>query len=221
MHKFEIEIKTLLGSKDKADELMTKMKQKDPALKVLGAYKQLNHYFVKGNLKNLFSKTEILLDDENRLKLLDLSSKAQDASVRTRWANGKVLLIVKATINDTTSENGTARLEWETEINRSIYELDQLVLNAGFEYLSKWSRDRQEYQYKNLSVSIDKTAGYGYLAEFEKVIDDQSKADETKTMIKSIMDELSLSELPQDRLQRMFALYIKNWQVYYGSNKTF
>lgn len=220
-HSFEIEIKSLLGSKEKADQLMQKM-QTDPSFKSLGSHKQLNHYFIpKTNTIVLYSIIVNYIKPEKREQLRKLLEKPKDLSVRTRQADNKVILVIKATVDDATSSNGTARVEFESEINLSLDELDKLVLSAGFEYQAKWSRERQEFKYKNLNVSIDKNAGYGYLAEFEKVIDDQSKAEETKTFIRDRMKELEVEELPQDRLERMFAYYNKNWQDYYGTQKTF
>lgn len=210
MHTYEIEIKSLLGNKENADQLIQKM-QADPSFKSLGSHKQLNHYFIGGDLKSLRQK----------LPNLNIPDHAKDFSVRTRQADNKILLVIKATVDDTTSSNGTARLEFESEVKMSLEELDKLILSAGFKYQAKWSRERQDFKYKDMSVSIDKNAGYGYLAEFEKVIDDQSKANETKTFIRDSMKVLGVEELPQDRLERMFAFYNANWQDYYGTDKTF
>jgi adenylate cyclase class IV len=177
MHNFEIEIKSLLGSKANADALVEKMQTADNDFKILGAHKQLNHYFVGGSLKSLFDKVNHLLTEESKHKLEDLSERAKDFSVRTREADGKIILVVKATVDDTTSENGTARLEWEAKLNNlNLEELDKLILNAGFTYQAKWSRERQEFLFhsgkRELSVSIDKNAGYGFLAELEVVVND-------------------------------------------------
>jgi adenylate cyclase class IV len=230
MHKYEIEIKSLLGSKDKADGLVSKMKEKDANLKVIGSHKQLNHYFIGGNLKSLYDNVQNLLDAESREKLKDLVERAKDFSVRTRDADSKVILVVKASIDDTTSSNGTARLEWEHLMNLKLDELDKLVLDSGFEYQAKWSRERKDFTFSPfahktlpapLNVSIDKNAGYGYLAEFEMVIDDQNKADDAKNLIRTIMGALDVDELPQDRLERMFKHYNQNWREYYGTDKTF
>ncbi len=226
MHKFEIEIKSLLGSKTKADELITKMQEADPNLKVLGTHSELNHYFVDGDLKALYNKFSSLLSGKNRKKLKDLANRAKSFSVRTRQADNKILLVVKATIDDTTSENGTARLEFEVTIPKekgvhTIDDLDKLLLGAGFKYQAKWSRERSEYNFKDLNVSIDKNAGYGYLAEFEKVIDNASKAGNTKQIIRRLIGDLGVEELSQDRLQRMFDFYNANWRDYYGTDKTF
>jgi len=214
MPSYEIEIKSLLGNKQKADELVVKMKQLDPAFVSLGSHKQLNHYFVGGDT-SILSRNAVLKLDSDKLK------NAKDISIRTRWADGKVILVIKASVDDTTSSNGTARMEFESTLELTLEQLDQILLDAGFKYQAKWSREREEYKYKGLNVAIDKNAGYGYLAEFESIIEDHTKAEETKLNIRYLMSELGAKELPQDRLSRMFDYYNKNWQDYYGTEKTF
>jgi adenylate cyclase class IV len=130
--------------------------------------------------------------------------------------------VVKASVDDTTSENGTARLEFEAVIpNLTLDQLDKQVLDSGFTYQAKWSRERQDFSFKGLNVSIDKNAGYGYLAEFETIVKEMEKADEAKISLRKIMQDLGVAELPQDRLARMFDYYNKNWQNFYGTDKTF
>ena len=220
MPTYEIEIKSLIGDKQKASELVSKMKQNDLGFVVLGSHKQLNHYFVGGNLPDLYDSLHLSNDKAD--ELIKLVRNIRDFSVRTRWADGKVILVVKATVDDTTSSNGTARLEFENEFkDLTLEQLDQIVLDSRFKYQAKWSREREDYKYKGLNVSVDKNAGYGYLAEFESVIDDSSKADEVKSQIRKIMADLGADELNQDRLSRMFDYYNKNWQDYYGTEKTF
>lgn len=226
-NSYEIEIKSLLGNKENADSLLEKMKAKDSELTEMGSHKQLNHYFEGGSLASLYEAVkEVVTNVEKKQQLKDLSEKAKDFSVRTRWADGKVILVVKASVDDTTSSNGTARLEWEEKLNTvTLEELDNLVLSAGFTYQAKWSRERQEFIYhpkgRQISVSIDKNAGYGYLSEFEVVVQDESKAAEVKSFIRETMEDLGIEELPQDRLARMFDHYNKNWAEYYGTENIF
>lgn len=220
-HSYEIEIKSLLGARENADKLITDMKAKDSAFVAHGAHKQLNHYFVGGNLQDLYTKLESYIPEDKRELLSDIAQKAKDFSVRVRWADGTVLIVVKASVDDTTSSNGTARLEWEAEVSLSIEELDELVLAAGFNYQAKWSREREDFSYKGANVSIDKNAGYGYLAEFEMIADDPQAAEQTKQQLREMMAELGVLELPQDRLARMFDFYNNNWADYYGTDKTF
>ena len=221
MTLFEIEIKSLLGTKDQADLLIEKLKNTDPDLQILGSHSQLNHYFTGGDLKLLYDNLSAHIDNEKKANFQELVSKAKDYSVRTRLADDKVIFVMKLSVDDTTSSNGTARLEFESTVNLSLDELDAILLKSGFTYQAKWSRDRQEFTYKGKTVTIDKNAGYGYLAEFEAVIDDVSKTEETKHNLRSIMSELGVAELNQDRLARMFDYYNHNWQDYYGTDKVF
>jgi predicted adenylyl cyclase CyaB len=221
MANFEIEIKSLIGDRTKADELIGKMKQLDSALRVHGSHKQLNHYFVEGDLGKLKNKLHGHLPSDKSQEFDQFVSAAKDYSVRTRWADGKVIFVMKATVDDTTSANGTARREFESEVNLTLEQLDQILLDCGFKYQAKWSREREDYSYKNLNVTVDKNAGYGYLAEFESVLTDESQAESAKAQIREVMKELGVEELAQDRLQRMFDHYNQNWQEYYGTDKVF
>ena len=87
--------------------------------------------------------------------------------------------------------------------------------------LANWSREREEYQTGDMHICIDKNAGYGYLAEFELVVDAESKVSAARDEIFSFMKEMKVLELPQDRLERMFSHYNKHWNEYYGTDKMF
>jgi predicted adenylyl cyclase CyaB len=218
---YEVEIKALLQSEENARALLEKMKQSDPNLVSKGSHKQLNHYFQGGDLDKLYEKLSPLLSEEQRKRFADIKQRANTFSVRTRWADGRVILVIKASVDDTTSSNGTARIEFETELNVSLEELDKLILDSGFEYQAKWSRERTDYTYRDTSVSIDKNAGYGYLAEFESIEDSADSLDAAKERLRKMMNELGVEELPQDRLERMFSYYNENWPDYYGTEKIF
>ncbi len=218
---FEIEIKTLLGSKENAEALISRMRSGDSALQEFGEHKQLNHYFTGGDLNVLVPKLKEHLNEAKFLELEELAKQTKDFSMRTRWADGKVIFVLKASVDDTTSSNGTARREFESEVNMTLEELDKILLDSGFQYLSKWSRERKEYRYKGANVTVDRNAGYGYLAEFEMVDEDSSKADAIKLNLRNLMKELEVEELNQERLARMFDFYNKHWPDYYGTDKVF
>jgi adenylate cyclase class IV len=219
---YEIEIKTLPQSKERADALLAKMKELDPNLEDEGTHKQLNHYFKDGDLESLFTHVSPLLNAGEQARFKEITERAKDFSVRTRWADGRVILVVKASVDDTTSSNGTARLEFEAELkNVSLEVLDQTILSSGFHYQAKWSRERSSYKFMNTSVSVDKNAGYGYLAEFEILEKDLEKIDERKATLRHLLKDLGIEELDQERLARMFDFYNANWEDYYGTEKTF
>lgn len=65
--------------------------------------------------------------------------------------NEAVILVIKASVDDTTSENGIARVEREIVFpQKTLAELDAIVRSAGYEYQAKWSRDREEYKQRML-----------------------------------------------------------------------
>jgi len=223
MATLEIEIKSLLGSSERADELRRKLKEVEPGVKLVSQNKQLNHYFVDGDVHALYKGLKKHLTKSDIRKLEEIVKAGSDFSIRTRLVDDKKLLFVmKASRDEGTSHNTVSRLEFEAEIpNMKLRELDELILGAGFQYQAKWSREREEYMCKDINVCLDKNAGYGYLAEFEKVVDDESHMKAVEQEIRSFMQTLGMDELPQDRLERMFSHYNDNWLDYYGTDKIF
>jgi predicted adenylyl cyclase CyaB len=221
MAHYEIEIKSLLGEKDAAEALKAKMCALDPGTACISTNKQLNHYFEGGDMDALFTKTKDLFSEEQQVKFKRIVEEGSDFSVRTRQKDDEVLLVIKASLDGGTSANTVSRLEFEEPVLLTLDALDQLLLEAGFTYQAKWSREREEYAYKGATVCIDRNAGYGHLAEFEKVVDHGESVDGVRAELEALMAELGVSELSQDRLARMFAHYNENWADYYGTEKTF
>lgn len=218
----EIEMKVLLWEEKNAKNLVEKLLSHQDTKETWWS-NQLNHYFLaNGNFKDLKNKLQEYIHTNHHNKLEDILINWKKHSIRTRDADWKVLFVIKATKDDTSSENGTARLEFEHETpGLTIHQLDQLILDNWFEYQSKWSRNRKDYAYKDFNVSIDKNAGYGYVAEFEKIISDANEIDQAKKAIRQELNSLGIEELPQDRLERMFKYYNENRPEYYGTEKTF
>jgi len=219
MSQYEIEIKSLLGGREKADKLKEKIKEKGGAL--VKSNNQLNHYFVLNDVGKFKEKFNSHLSGEDKVKFNKILEEGSNFSVRTRDTDGKVLLVVKASIGDDTSSNGVSRMEFESEMKMTLNELDQLLLDAGLKYQAKWSREREEYKLGDTNICLDKNAGYGYLAEFEKVVADRTLVDIVKKELLGMMRDFEVETLPQDRLERMFAHYNENWHDYYGTDKIF
>lgn len=221
MQKYEVEVKALLGSSERADEVRWRMKKADASCALTSKNKQLNHYFEGGTLAALAEAAKSHLSPEVQAKLSDFAARAQKFSVRTRDKDGEVLLVVKASVGDDSSENGVARMEFEEKVPMTLDELDALVLSAGFTYQAKWSREREEYVCRGVNVMLDKNAGYGWLAEFERVVDSEAELGAARSEIDMLMQELGVEELKQDRLERMFSFYNAHWQEYYGTSNIF
>lgn len=223
MNQYEIEIKSLLSSENEVNKFRKVLKEKFENLEFLEENTQLNHYFDFDSslLENLEKKFEWMISQEQKAKLQNIIEKGKKHAVRTRYINNKSVLIIKASIDDTTSENGTARMEWEEYFDMQIDELDRILLDLWFVYQSKWSREREEYKAWNINICIDKSPWYGYRAELELLITDPSEADEKKKYLRELIEEMWFTELDQNRLERMFKFYCANWADYYGQDKYF
>lgn len=221
MAHYEVEIKSLLGEKENADALVTHMKKLDVSTELVSENSQLNHYFEDGDVTKLFDVTQEFFSEVEKEKFTLMLEKGKNFSVRTRQKDDVAYLVLKASVDGGTSSNTVSRLEFEEAVPISLPELDAKVQSAGFSYQAKWSREREEYTYKGINVCLDKNAGYGYLAEFEKIVASEGDVDDTRKELEALMAELGVAELPQDRLARMFDFYNKNWQEYYGTNNVF
>lgn len=220
-HAYEVEIKSLLGSESAADTLRANLKKIDPTCNRLSSYTQLNHYFEGGDPKKLTEQISVHVSLDVRQKMQTMAA-GEKISVRTREMNGETRIVMKASVGSDSSENGVARMELEEPVKGlSLDDLDKIVLSAGYRYQAKWSRAREEYKVNGISVCLDKNAGYGYVAEFEKVIDDAANTGQARVELAALMDSLGVAELPQDRLERMFAHYNAHWPEYYGTDKIF
>ena len=219
MSLYEIEIKTLLGEKENADALRDKIAQKGGTL--IAKNNQLNHYFTVSDITKFKEKLASHVNPEKKEVFEKILNEGSNFSIRTRDTDGVVKLVIKASIGSDSSSNGVSRMEFEGVMNIALDELDKILLESGLEYQAKWSREREEYKVGDTNICLDKNAGYGYLAEFEKVVEDKSQADEVKRSLLETLEEFGVSELPQDRLERMFSYYNSNWRDYYGTDKVF
>lgn len=221
---YEVEIKSLLGSKDNADALQKRLEEHKRDLTHHGSHSQLNHYFTadEGAIKELREALASHVSEDATDDLEHIISEGENHSVRTRQADGEVLVVIKASVGDDTSENGVSRIEFQESVDLTLDELDDLILESGFSYQAKWSRDREEFSFgQDVAVTIDKNAGYGYLAELEKEVNAEDDVPKAEKELRKLLGELELEELPQDRLERMFSHYNENWEDYYGTDNTF
>ena len=214
-------MKSLLGSEENVQILRERMKQVDPATALTSRNKQLNHYFSSAEPEQIVAAVEQYFSNESDKKLYEIFDKGKEFSIRTRDKDGKVFLVVKASVDNTTSSNGIMRMEFEEEVPLTLDELDQVLLSAGCAYQAKWSREREEYLCRGVAVTLDKNAGYGWLAEFEKMVKDESQLDAARKEVRALMEQCGVQELQQDRLERMFAFYNAHWGEYYGTEKVF
>ena len=75
----------------------------------------------------------------------------------------------------------------------------------------KWFRDRKQFDWENIIVSLDYTKGYGYILELEKMCSEEEKLkalEELKEKIK----QFNLPITPIERFNERFEYYKENWR---------
>lgn len=219
--QYEIEIKTLLGSKQKSDELLAEVTRRDPATKLVSEQKQLNHYYHGGNLAKLAQAMAGHITPEQTAIINDIAARAKSINVRTRQKNSTVLLIVKGSLDNVSAVHSHQRMEFEAPVTITIGELDALVEQSGWQLEAKWQADRKIYSTMGLTLDMFFTPGYGYLAEFEKVVQADEDRESAHQKLVDTMESLGAKELLNPRLERMFAYYNQHWREYYGTDKVF
>ena len=106
MNVFEIEIKSLLGEERKANELRKKLQIVDPKTVQVSKHKQLNHYFIDGDIDKLHKLISSKLSSKKKQdQLKKIVTDGSDFSIRTRLADDTVLFVVKASLDEGTSHN--------------------------------------------------------------------------------------------------------------------
>lgn len=220
MNNIEVEVKILLQSKENKDIFLKACENISP-LTESTRNSQLNHYFNWGSLQDLENNIQPYLSDTQKEELQGLISKAKSFSARTRKSNNDVIFVLKASVDETNSINGTGRLEFEVVVPLSIDELDQIFLDSGFEYQTKFSRNRVEYSFWDYTLCVDENSGYGFLAEIERVVPDGEDIEVIKTDIRNLIEKTGFEELSQDRVNRMYEHYTHVWPYYYGTKNWF
>ncbi len=223
----EVEVKALVPA---ADVQKLRSKLLDWGYKSVQALpeSQLNWYYQR-NAGDVATLMSFVFRDAKVPTIPSAFFETKNISVRTRSVNGgSALLVLKASLDSGTSENGSNRLEWQYDTGLSMEALDTRIWNAGFVIASKWSRERTTYVYgaggEQITACLDKNAGYSYVLELEAMLDSgasKKQIAEQHYVLTEELASLGLTELPADRLERMFAHYQANWWDYYGTDKVF
>lgn len=219
--QYEVEIKSLLGSATRATELIVQLRELDPTTVKTGQQSQLNHYFKGGDLAVLAEAMTEFLNAEQREQIVEIDAKCSSKNVRTRQKNDVVLLIVKGSLDSRSAAHSHRRMEFEAEVPLTIDELDSKVIAAGYQLEAKWQAEREMYQSLGLTVDMMFSPGYGYVAEFEKVVQQEADVNSARKEVVIVMKKLGIVELPNERLERMYTYYNNNWRDYYGTKKVF
>lgn len=106
-----------------------------------------------------------------------------------------------------------AREEIEIKLPREDFEkLEQLFLSLGYNISIKWLRERHTFEWKEATVMLDFTKGYGHIIEMEKLCSENEKENVLKILNQKFI-ELKIPITPKEKFDESYQNYKKNWKT--------
>ena len=218
--QYEVEIKCFVDTHADVAALVERMKQLDTACVHKARNELRNHYFNCDDPKQLTGVGKRVLSELPARQLAELIEQSATISVRTRRKNRQVFLIAKGVAAGGDAIHGSNRMEFESEVDMSITELDNLLVGAGLEVLAKWSGYKDVYALSGSTIEIQFSAGYGYMVEIEQVVDTERQVAEAEANIRELAKQLGLKEVDSELIGKMYHYYNDHWAEYYETDKT-
>lgn len=153
--------------------------------------------------KHFFDEhAELVSDDYQKTVYFDCD---EDLRIQKSQESSKVWL-KKGALHDDSRE--------ELEIQFDVDDFE--TAKDLFEYLGyttdiKWFRKRRKYRWKDITVCLDKTEGFGEVLEFEKMTDETNK-EEIYTMMKEEMKSLGVDISTDEEFEERYQYYKENWR---------
>jgi predicted adenylyl cyclase CyaB len=103
------------------------------------------------------------------------------------------------------------REEVEIKFKRDDFErLEQLFHALGYNVYIKWFRKRHNFKWQGIDVAVDFTKGYGYIIEFEKLVEENEK-ENVLEFLKEKFNMLDISMTSRQEFDQKFNYYKENW----------
>lgn len=89
--------------------------------------------------------------------------------------------------------------------------LERAMSALGFAPRIKWFRLRHTFEWKGVSVMLDRTRGYGNIVELERICAPARK-DAALALLGKRLSELGVEKTPIAEFDKRYARYRKNWR---------
>ena len=112
-------------------------------------------------------------------------------------------------------KRGKIHDEWREEIEvkfpREDFEkLEKMFSLLGLKVRIKWFRNRYEFDWNGIAVSLDYTKGYGYIIELERMCSEDER-ERILEMLKQKLKQLDIPLTPKEEFDKKFKYYEENW----------
>jgi len=90
--------------------------------------------------------------------------------------------------------------------------LQDLFESLGYKVHIKWFRDRKQFDWNGIDVSLDYTKGYGHIIEMELLVKEENEKIEALQKLKDKFKHLGIDITPKEVFNEKFAYYKENWR---------
>ncbi|MDP2628315.1 MAG: CYTH domain-containing protein, partial [Nanoarchaeota archaeon] len=105
-----------------------------------------------------------------------------------------------------------AREEIEIKSNKEDFDkMEKLFEVLGYDTEIKWFRNRKEFDWNGIKISLDYTKGYGYIIELEKMVSDDKK-EKALEDLKVRLKELGIELTSREKFDETYKNYKENWK---------
>lgn len=104
------------------------------------------------------------------------------------------------------------REELEIKFDKEKFdELVNLFLVLGYKIEIKWLRNRKEFDWDSIIISLDNTKGYGFIIELEKISPEKDKEKIHNLLLKKLK-QLIINPTSKEEFDERFKYYKNNWE---------
>jgi predicted adenylyl cyclase CyaB len=113
-------------------------------------------------------------------------------------------------------KSGQLHDRWREELEihfakQDFAKLEKLFAILGFAVEIKWYRQRRDFIWKGIKVSLDRTKGYGLIIELEKMASPKNQM-AAHIKLKKALAELGVVPTPKSTFEQKFEYYKNNWR---------
>jgi predicted adenylyl cyclase CyaB len=154
-------------------------------------------------LLTFFKKNaDFIKEDDQETFYLDCK---EDLRIQ-RNSYGSKIWLKKGKIHDEIKEEIEIKLESD-----DFRKLEKLFSNLGYGIAIKWYRNRLKFNWSGITICLDKTKGYGYILELEKMCSKDEQEIEL-AILKEKLKSLNVELTPTEEFDKKFEYYKQNWR---------
>ena len=106
-----------------------------------------------------------------------------------------------------------AREEIEVTVQPSDFPtLKRMVSLLGYEPDIIWHRNRTQFEWQGISVSLDITRGYGRILELERIVETPTEATRAQAELEHVLAEIGIPRTPRSEFEKAFQNYQTHWR---------